>query len=139
MEGSVEMNGEAASWDKLTRTSGYVQQDDLFIPTLTVKEHLTYMVHKIDISCFDCYPHNFSQAMLTMGKDHTTEVKREKIVDTLNQFNLVKSQDTLIGSKVIKGISGGEKRRLAFASAILTDPQLLFCDEPTSGLGEFVL
>ena len=37
----------------------------------------------------------------------------------------------------IKGISGGEMRRLAFASEIITNPGILFCDEPTSGLGKF--
>jgi ABC-type multidrug transport system ATPase subunit len=49
---------------------------------------------------------------------------------------LKKCEDTLIGSPQlnIKGISGGEMRRLAFASEIITDPSILFCDEPTSGL-----
>jgi ABC-type multidrug transport system ATPase subunit len=34
-----------------------------------------------------------------------------------------------IPEKGLKGISGGEKRRLAFASEIITNPAILFCDE----------
>ena len=51
-----------------------------------------------------------------------------------------KCENTLIGmpEKGIKGISGGERRRLAFASEIITNPSILFCDEPTSGLDSFM-
>jgi ABC-type multidrug transport system ATPase subunit len=53
-------------------------------------------------------------------------------------LNLKKCQDTPISIEEQKGISGGEKRRLAFASEVLTNPPILFCDEPTSGLDSFM-
>ena len=58
----------------------------------------------------------------------------------ISKLNLEKCQDTLIGNTKlgVKGISGGELRRLAFASEIITNPALLFCDEPTSGLDSFM-
>lgn len=49
-----------------------------------------------------------------------------------------KCENTIIGFFGHRGISGGEKRRLAFASEIITNPSILFCDEPTSGLDSFM-
>ena len=42
--------------------------------------------------------------------------------------------DTLIGGNLIKGISGGEKKRTAIAFELISDPDILILDEPTSGL-----
>ncbi|KJH52524.1 ABC transporter, ATP-binding protein [Dictyocaulus viviparus] len=53
-------------------------------------------------------------------------------------LGLEECADSIIGTRSIKGISGGEKKRVAFATEILTNPPILFCDEPTSGLDSFL-
>jgi ABC-type multidrug transport system ATPase subunit len=116
--GRVKINGsEINSSRALQAISGYIQQEDLFIGTLKVKEHLKF------------------QAMLRMDSNFTNEQKMSRVEEILNELNLKKCEDALIGipEKNIKGISGGEKRRLAFASEVITNPSLLFADEPTSG------
>ncbi len=45
VSGERNLNGAKVNTDTLARISGYVQQDDLFIPTLTVKEHLEFQVN----------------------------------------------------------------------------------------------
>ncbi|KAK0409790.1 hypothetical protein QR680_004759 [Steinernema hermaphroditum] len=119
--GTVTINGEPLKADILKRVSAYVQQYDIFIGTLTVREQITF------------------SAKLRMGRRATEEEKKKRIEEVIRDFNLTNAQNTMIGvPNRQKGISIGEKKRLAFASEILTDPYLFFCDEPTSGLDSFM-
>ena len=78
--------------------------------------------------------------MLRLDKSVSKADKLKRVEEALNDLNLKKCENTLIGDPTVgvKGISGGERRRLAFASEIITNPALLFCDEPTSGLDSFM-
>ena len=115
------VNGVRVGRNALASLSAYVQQDDLFIGTLTVREHLVF------------------QALVRMDR-HIPYARRMRRVDqVIQELALAKCEKTTIGVPGrVKGISGGEMKRLSFASEVLTDPPLMFCDEPTSGLDSFM-
>lgn len=74
-----------------------------------------------------------------MGRNVPYSQKVMRVNEVIIELSLRKCANTVIGSPGrIKGLSGGERKRLAFASEALTDPHLLLCDEPTSGLDSFM-
>jgi len=109
----VMINGKTFSED-VREHSAFLFQDEQLFGNLTVREHLLF------------------QCRFRMGKMPKAEcVQRSDALIT--ELGLSKCKNTLIGS-IGAGISGGERRRLAFATELLTEPTLLFADEATSGL-----
>lgn len=49
-------------------------------------------------------------------------------------LNITKTRNTIIGGYARRGISGGEKKRVNIGNQLLTNPSVLFLDEPTTGL-----
>ncbi|KAI6242749.1 hypothetical protein M3Y99_00181500 [Aphelenchoides fujianensis] len=134
--GQVLYNGNALPNGRgLPRISAYVQQEDLFVGNLTVREHLSI------------------QASLKVPKGSRTE-RTERVnavsgrkpainylctLQMIKDLKLEQCAHNRIGvSGVRKGISGGEAKRLALASELLSHPSILFCDEPTTGLDSFL-
>jgi ABC-type multidrug transport system ATPase subunit len=60
--------------------------------------------------------------------------RKVRIEGLLSAFGLQNQANTLIGTPIRKGVSGGQKRRVSVASQLITTPKILFLDEPTSGL-----
>lgn len=59
------------------------------------------------------------------------------VSDILKKLRLENSADTIIGGLLVKGISGGEKKRTSIGVELVTDPSVIMLDEPTSGLDSF--
>ncbi|KAJ6316547.1 hypothetical protein OIU78_019764 [Salix suchowensis] len=95
---------------------GFVTQDDVLFPHLTVKETLTYA------------------ALLRLPKTLTKEQKQKRAIDVISELGLERCQDTMIGGSFVRGVSGGERKRVCIGNEIIINPSLLFLDEPTSGL-----
>ncbi|KAK6166710.1 hypothetical protein SNE40_023343 [Patella caerulea] len=119
LSGQIKVNGVVVGRG-IRNISAYCQQDELFIHTLTVREHLQF------------------RALLRMDKSISRVGRLRRVEEVIRELGLSSCADTQIGGPRTRGISGGEMKRLSFASEVLTNPPLVFCDEPTSGLDTFM-
>lgn len=68
----------------------------------------------------------------------TPERKLEKLVNKMIvELGLEHCADTYVGGALLKGISGGERKRTSIGVELVVKPAMVFLDEPTSGLDSF--
>uniref|UniRef100_A0A671PSC5 ATP-binding cassette sub-family G member 2-like n=1 Tax=Sinocyclocheilus anshuiensis TaxID=1608454 RepID=A0A671PSC5_9TELE len=96
--------------------SAYFLQDDVVMGTLTVRENL----------CFS--------AALRLPKSICQLEKDEKVERLIQELGLSKVADSRVGTQLIRGVSGGERKRTSIGMELIFDPPVLFLDEPTTGL-----
>lgn len=94
----------------------YVQQNDVFNAHLTVMQTMIFA------------------AFLRMPGSVPLKEKLKRINTILKLLGLEHAKGTVVGAPGIrKGISGGERKRLAIGVELLSHPSILFLDEPTTG------
>eukprot|EP01059_Diplonema_ambulator_P012293 TRINITY_DN2254_c0_g1_i5.p1 TRINITY_DN2254_c0_g1~~TRINITY_DN2254_c0_g1_i5.p1 ORF type:complete len:656 (+),score=251.85 TRINITY_DN2254_c0_g1_i5:500-2467(+) len=120
-EGCIRVNGKDYNTIPMQRRLGYVMQDDLLMPTQTVREALTFA------------------AKLQLPVETTDAQRAQRVEDILAELGLQSVADSMIGSTAVggRGISGGERKRVAIGLVLIPDPDILLLDEPTTGLDSF--
>jgi ATP-binding cassette, subfamily G (WHITE), member 2 len=110
----VLFSGIPPSTAFLRRFTGYVEQFDTLLPILTVEEMLLYT------------------AELKRPMSETFATKKKVVEGVLDSLALTSCRDVQIGSAAVKGISGGQAKRVNIGLALVTNPRVMFLDEPTS-------
>ncbi|KAJ5172400.1 hypothetical protein N7492_004993 [Penicillium capsulatum] len=114
--GDTHVNGVEIDSGAFGRMTSYVEQEDALIGSLTVRETMKF------------------GADLSLPSSVPKRDRMSRIQTLLEAFGIQEQAETLVGTPIRKGISGGQKRRVSVASQLITCPKILFLDEPTSGL-----
>lgn len=97
------------------RLVSYVCQDDIVMGKETPREAITF------------------SARLRLGLDADTA--RDRVDEVIERLSLQKCQHTILGIPgILKGVSGGERKRSNIGSELVTNPCVMLLDEPTTGL-----
>ncbi|XP_043678279.1 protein scarlet-like isoform X2 [Vespula pensylvanica] len=114
IEGEILLNGKSISKEEMIKISGFVPQQDLAIESLTVQEHMEFM------------------ACMKMDRRYRAGLRKLRISVLLTELTLINCANSKLSA-----LSGGEKKRVSLAVQLLTEPSILFCDEPTTGLDSY--
>ncbi|KAJ7462986.1 ABC-2 type transporter-domain-containing protein [Mycena latifolia] len=112
--GMVRLNGETLNASRMQQMSTFVEQEDALLGVLTVRESVSYALRL-----------------------HLPMLSRREVAERVNRvltaLGLQSCANQRIGTPISRGISGGQKRRVTAACAMVTFPRILLLDEVTSG------
>ncbi|KAJ3067737.1 hypothetical protein HDU98_009056 [Podochytrium sp. JEL0797] len=114
--GDIQIDGVSVDTETLSSVVGFVDQSDLLMPHLTVRETLMF------------------SACLRLPESVGYWNKVERVNEVVRMLGLTHIADSKCGGFGMRGISGGERRRVSIGVELVTSPAVLCLDEPTSGL-----
>lgn len=116
LRGTIKINGKKVeTMTDYKSVIGYVMQEDLMLPTFTPRETFRFITD--------------------MRLPFKTSEEKDALVESMiDSLGLKKASETYVGNSLIRGLSGGEKKRTSVGVELLINPSLIFLDEPTTGL-----
>ncbi|KAI9156895.1 hypothetical protein LWI28_013751 [Acer negundo] len=116
IEGEVRVGGYPKVQDTYARVSGYCEQTDTHSPQITVEESVIF------------------SAWLRLPAHIDRHTKSAFVQEVLQLIELDEIKDALVGIPDISGISHEQRKRLTIAVELVSNPSIIFMDEPTTGL-----
>ncbi|KAL3132996.1 hypothetical protein ABBQ38_006905 [Trebouxia sp. C0009 RCD-2024] len=114
--GEQMLNGQPKTKATLARVMGYVEQNDIHTPALTVVESLKFSAH------------------LRLDRNVNKRQEHKFVDDVLELVDMQGLRNALVGMPGQSGLSVEQRKRLTIAVELVSNPSIVFMDEPTSGL-----
>eukprot|EP00899_Mesostigma_viride_P000579 jgi/Mesvir1/10521/Mv21764-RA.2 len=114
--GDILVNGAPRVEKTFRAVTNYVAQEDHLLGSFTVLETLRYA------------------AAIALPPKVAVKEREERCQSAIDEMGLRVCANTRVGDVFVKGISGGQKRRLSIAIELIAKPAIMVLDEPTSGL-----
>ncbi|OQR82096.1 ATP-binding Cassette (ABC) Superfamily, partial [Achlya hypogyna] len=138
--GSVTYNGTSSSdiASTLPQISSYMSQRDFHYPTLTVKETLEF-AHACSGGA--AVPQRVLDSLQYGSPEENAQAKA--VIESLynvypdiitRQMGLVNCKDTIVGNAMLRGVSGGERKRVTVGEMEFGMKMVSFMDEISTGL-----
>lgn len=99
--------------------AAFIEQEVNFFPHMTVRETLDFRVE------------------LKLGSQLKKAERDDVVSNLMEMLGLTKSENTIVGNSRVRGLSGGERKRLSIACELISSPPIIILDEPTSGLDSY--
>ena len=103
LHGSVLVNGVPCE-GKMPMISAYVEQDEALFALSTVRETFAFA------------------ARLRLPPSTSEEARARRVDEIISELGLVACADTLVGNQRVRGVSGGERKRVNIGVELLNDP-----------------
>ena len=106
----------------IERLTAYVDQGEVHLAHLTVRETLQFAVD------------NAVADPALLNDPAFVQQNAQKVDFMLELLNLKEAEHTILGNALVRGVSGGQRRRVTLGEMMITNARALFLDEITTGL-----